>query len=56
MPRVVGTSEKMARWNSSDGAEFQKLVHRGIIDIEGITPRFIESIRASEERWKIVQP
>ena len=52
MPRVAGSSENTARWNSADDVEFQKLVHRGIIDIEDITPRFIESIRASQERWK----
>ena len=52
MPRVAGSSEKTARWNSADDVEFQKLVRRGIIDIEDITPRFIESIRASQERWK----
>jgi hypothetical protein len=52
MPRVAGSSEKTARCNSADDIEFRKLVRRGIIDIEDITPHFIESLRASEERWK----
>ena len=52
MPRCVGSSEKTVRWNSSNDAEFRKLVGRGIIDIKDITPHFIESIRESSERWK----
>jgi len=52
MPRHIGSSEKMVRWNSSDDAKFQKLVGRGDVDIEDITQRFIESIREFSERWK----
>ena len=52
MPRRIGSSEKMVRWNSSDDAKFWKLVGRCVVNIEDITPRFIESIREFSERWK----
>jgi hypothetical protein len=35
----------MARWNLSDTAKFQELVDKGKIDIDNITPVFIETIR-----------
>ncbi len=35
----------MARWNISDDAKFRKLAHKGKIDINNITPVFIETIR-----------
>jgi len=45
MPRATRTTERIARWNSSDDAEFQSLVEKGYIDINNISPKFIESIR-----------
>jgi hypothetical protein len=52
MPRAIGTSEKTARWNNSDDAKFRKLVRRGIINIDDITPGFIESIRTIKDGWE----
>jgi hypothetical protein len=45
MPKATGTTERIARWNSSDDAKFRSLVERGYIDINNITPKFIKSIR-----------
>jgi hypothetical protein len=45
MPRVTGTSEQTARWNLSDDAKFLELAHKHKIDIDNITPVFIETIR-----------
>jgi hypothetical protein len=45
MPRVTGTTEHTARSNSLDVTKFRSLVKRGYIDIDKITPKFIESIR-----------
>jgi hypothetical protein len=45
MPRATGTTERIARWNSLDDAEFRSLVERGYIDIKDITQKFIKSIR-----------
>jgi hypothetical protein len=52
MPRRVGSKERTARWNKSDNAEFRKLVKKGCIDINNITPVFIESIRTSSPQWE----
>jgi hypothetical protein len=45
MPRVTRASEQTARWNLSDTTKFQELVDKGKIDINNITPVFIEAIR-----------
>jgi hypothetical protein len=45
IPRATRTTEHTARWNSSDNAEFRSLVKRGYVNINNITPKFIESIR-----------
>ncbi len=45
MPTAAGTTERTARWNSSDDDEFRSLVAKGKIDINNITSKFIESIR-----------
>ncbi len=38
-------SKQTARWNISDDAKFQQLAHKGKINIDNITPVFIETIR-----------
>ncbi len=45
MPRVTGTSKQTERWNISNDAKFQELAHKGKIDINNITPVFIETIQ-----------
>jgi hypothetical protein len=45
MPRATGTTERTARWNSSDDDKFRSLVAKKKIDINNITPKFIKSIR-----------
>jgi hypothetical protein len=55
MPRVTGTSKRTAKWNISDNPKFQKLAHKGKIDIDNITPVFIETIRKNTA-GRIVQP
>jgi hypothetical protein len=52
MPRWVRSKERTARWNESDDAKFQKLVKKGRIDIDDITPAFIKSIRTSSPQWE----
>jgi hypothetical protein len=44
--------EQTARWNESDDTEFKKLVKKGCIDINDITPAFIKSIRTSSPQWE----
>ncbi len=51
MPRATGTTEHTTRWNSSDDNKFQSLVAKGKIDIDNITPKFIESIR-TKHGWE----
>jgi hypothetical protein len=51
MPRATGTTERTARWNSSDDDKIQSLVAKGKIDINNITPKFIESIR-TKDGWE----
>jgi hypothetical protein len=47
MPRAAGAIEKTKRWNGSDTAKFKKQVKEGKIDIDNITPAFIESVRVN---------
>ncbi len=51
MPRATGTTERTARWNSSDDDKFRSLFAKGKIDIDNITPKFIESIR-TKHGWE----
>jgi hypothetical protein len=51
MPRATETTERTARWNISDDDKFQSLITRGKIDINNITPKFIESIR-TKHGWE----
>ncbi len=51
MPRATGTTECTARWNSLDDAEFQSLIERGYINVDDITPKFIESIK-TRQGWE----
>jgi hypothetical protein len=54
MPRYVGSStNKTQRWNKKDKSDFHKRVSLGIIDIDNISPAFIDSIRDSHPRWKL---
>ena len=52
MPWQAGLKEKTPRRNKDDDSDFRKLVHQGIIDINNISPVFIDSIRESTPRWK----
>jgi len=52
MARGVGLHEKTARWNESDDAKFRSQVLSGIINIDDITPPFIENVRVNHG-WEI---
>jgi hypothetical protein len=47
MPRAAGATEQVKRWNVSDTAKFKTQVKDGKIDIDNITPTFIESVRVN---------
>jgi hypothetical protein len=51
MPKATRTTEPTARWNSSDDDKFQSLIAKGKIDIDNITPKFIEPIR-TKHGWE----
>jgi hypothetical protein len=51
MPRVTGASEQTARWNLSNTAKFEELEDKGKINIDNITPVFIETIR-KKHSWE----
>ena len=52
MPRVLGSQEKTKRWNKADHEKFRRLVQKGKIDIDNITPAFIDKIR-TKHGWDI---
>ena len=47
MPRLIGSPETTSRWNKSDDAKFRTQVDSGIIDIDDVTPKSIESVRTT---------
>ena len=50
--RAIGLPEKSKRWDVSDNAKFRAQVKAGIIDIDDISPKFIENVRENHG-WKI---
>ena len=47
MPRAAGATEQVKRWSASDTAKFKTQVKEGKIDINNITPDFIEAVRVN---------
>ena len=45
MLRVLGSQGKTKWWNTADQKKFRCLVRKGKIDIDNITPAFIDKIR-----------
>jgi hypothetical protein len=43
--RLAGKTERTARWNDLDDTKFRKLVKKGRINIDDITPGTIDAVR-----------
>jgi len=51
MARTAGKPESTKRWDKSEDAKFREQVKEGIIDIDDISPKFIENVRENHG-WK----
>ncbi len=51
MARTAGKPESTKRWEKSDNAKFRVQVKEGIIDIDDISPKFIENVQENHG-WK----
>jgi len=51
MARTAGKPESTKRWDKSEDAKFREQVKEGIIDINDISPKFIENVQENHG-WK----
>ena len=51
MARTAGKPESTKKWEKSEDAKFREQVKEGIIDIDDISPKFIENVQENHG-WK----